>query len=79
MELDQPFPIKLSNPHIIDKSNLLACVLTNSPSMQKFNFSYNNRSPGSLQELGNTLNILFNSIPFGILVVLPSYKLLDDC
>eukprot|EP00828_Plagiopyla_frontata_P028382 TRINITY_DN36746_c0_g1_i1.p2 TRINITY_DN36746_c0_g1~~TRINITY_DN36746_c0_g1_i1.p2 ORF type:complete len:169 (+),score=14.74 TRINITY_DN36746_c0_g1_i1:216-722(+) len=79
LELDQPFPIKLSNPHVIDKSNLFACVLTNSPSTQAFNFSYSKRSNEAIKELGNTLAILFNNIPAGILVVLPSYKFIEEC
>lgn len=47
--------------------------------MHNINFSYDKRSSESIHELGKTLTIMFRRIPFGILVVFPCYKLLNDC
>ena len=60
------------------KENILAFILSQGPNNINFNFSYENRSNELLMtELGESLFLLFNKIPNGILVVFSSYALMN--
>lgn len=81
-ELRAPFPIKLSNPHIIGDSQLFATIVKTgtAPKNAKLSSAYNNRSnPDYLSGLGEVVASTCSIVPKGILVFFPSYGLMDIC
>lgn len=68
---------RISCGHVIPSSNLLARVLPVGPKKRALEFKFENRDDHSLiDELGATLVNFTNMVPSGIVVFLPSYKVL---
>jgi regulator of telomere elongation helicase 1 len=81
-ELRTPFPVKLSNPHIISDSQLFACVLKNGPPPQcaKLSSTFQNRGNSDyLTGLGEVIRSVCSVVPKGVLVFFPSYTVMDSC
>ena len=78
-ELKIPFPIKISNPHVINTStNLLAGVFNSGPLGNRLNFSFKKRdNTESLADLGELILHLTRHIPNGVLVFFASYQLME--
>lgn len=81
-ELRAPFPVKLSNPHIIGDSQLFATIVKTgaAPKNAKLTSAFNNRSnPDYLGALGEVIVSTCSVVPKGVLVFFPSYSLMDIC
>ncbi|KAL9654203.1 hypothetical protein ABK040_000785 [Willaertia magna] len=79
-ELGLNFPIRLENPHVVNKDQVCIIAAQNGPTGIKLNSSFNNRSSdGYLKELGGMLCNLSRIVPDGLLVFFPSYSLMDQC
>jgi len=81
-ELRTPFPVKLSNPHIISDNQLFACVLKNGPPPTKAKLSstfQNRNNTDYLVGLGEVIRSVCSIVPKGVLVFFPSYTVMDSC
>lgn len=79
-ELALKFPVRLENPHVIEKTQILAGVLPVGPSNGKLNSSFKHRSNDSYKsELGNAIVNIARVVPHGLLVFFPSYNVLSSC
>ena len=80
-ELKLPFPVQFINNHVVDvKSNLLAAILLKGPTGQPFNFGFQNKDNMSVyNEIGQSLLLLCQKIPNGVLVVFSSTQVLHRC
>lgn len=79
-EMRIPFPIKLENPHVIARDQILLGVITKGPDGMYLNSSYDTRSDPAYQaSLGNTIVNFARLVPSGLLVFFPSYFLMQDC
>ncbi|XP_071742966.1 Fanconi anemia group J protein homolog [Lepeophtheirus salmonis] len=77
-ELDVSFPITLEASHVIDKKQLFISALSVGPQGHSLNATYINTESYTFQdELGKTILEICNSIQNGILLFLPSYRLLN--
>jgi Fanconi anemia group J protein len=83
-ELDTQFPQQLEAMHVIDKSQIHACVVSHGPTMRagfepyQINTTYQVTGDIEYQDnIGLCLLHLIPSIPQGVLCFLPSYSLLD--
>lgn len=73
-----PFPIQLSNPHIIKENQLFAGVFKFGPKNVPLSSSYENREkPEYLADLGQALVKICSLVPGGTLVFFPSYAVMD--
>lgn len=82
IEMGIPFPIQLSNPHIISDSNLMVGIVSTGPTQVAFNSSYNARENNMerySREVGLSLVNFVKKSPDGMLVFFPSYGLMDEC
>jgi len=78
-ELEVKFPVSLEANHVIDKSQVWVGTLGTGPTGHSLNAAYQNSNTYGFQdEVGRLLLSLCCSIPHGVLVFLPSYKLLND-
>uniref|UniRef100_S4RVQ1 Regulator of telomere elongation helicase 1 homolog n=1 Tax=Petromyzon marinus TaxID=7757 RepID=S4RVQ1_PETMA len=74
------FPIKLENPHVIDKHQVWVGIVEKGPDSVQLNSAYRNRScPAYMSSLGKTIVNLARIIPNGLLVFFPSYTVMDMC
>ncbi|XP_070556036.1 LOW QUALITY PROTEIN: regulator of telomere elongation helicase 1-like [Ptychodera flava] len=79
-EMQINFPIKLENPHVIEKHQMLVGIVTKGPDGTILNSSYQNRfSPDYMQSLGNAIVNYSRIIPNGLLVFFPSYPVMNKC
>ncbi|XP_032236204.1 regulator of telomere elongation helicase 1 isoform X1 [Nematostella vectensis] len=79
-EMQIPFPIRLENPHVIEKHQMMVAVVTKAPDGATLNSSYEFRStPGYMTGLGNTIANFARTIPNGLLVFFPSYPVMNKC
>ncbi|XP_032809044.2 regulator of telomere elongation helicase 1 isoform X1 [Petromyzon marinus] len=79
-ELQIDFPIKLENPHVIDKHQVWVGIVEKGPDSVQLNSAYRNRScPAYMSSLGKTIVNLARIIPNGLLVFFPSYTVMDMC
>ncbi|XP_065829522.1 regulator of telomere elongation helicase 1-like [Oscarella lobularis] len=79
-ELKIPFPVSIENPHVIERHQVFAGVVTCGPDRVTLNSSYQNRfSLDYLSSLGKTLVRLASVVPNGFLVFFPSYPLMSKC
>jgi len=79
-ELMIPFPVQLSNPHIIGDNQLFSGVFKTGPGNVRLSSSFNTRNdPKYLQSLGELIVKVCSIVPKGVLVFFPSYSVMDIC
>ena len=78
-ELDVKFPITLEADHVIDRKQVWVGTLSHGPTGHNLNATYRNTETLVFQdEIGKLVEGMCRHIPHGILVFLPSYKMLDN-
>jgi len=78
-ELEVKFPITLEANHVIDKSQVWVGTLGAGPTGNSLNASYQNANTYGFQdEVGRLVLEICRTVPHGILVFFPSYKMLND-
>ena len=78
-ELEVRFPITLEANHVIDRKQVWAGSIGFGPTGHSLNATYHNsNSYGFQDEVGRLILNICSRVPHGILVFLPSYKLLND-
>ena len=79
-ELRTDFPIRLENPHVIDKKQVWVGVVPKGPGGAVLNSSYKTRSDDRyLTDLGNAIVNFSRIVPDGMLVFFPSYSVMSQC
>lgn len=74
-ELGIPVGVKLENPHIVSKDNILVGVVKKGPNNVQLNSSYANRNNDDIKhELISSLQKVSLKVPSGMLVFHPSYS-----
>lgn len=77
-ELGLPFSVRLEAPHVIDRSQILAHVVSAGPTGQRINCTFKHTDDPSFQdELGAIALSICQRTPAGVLMFFPSYALLD--
>lgn len=75
-----PFPVRLENTHVIDQSQLWAGCLQKGPAGNRLNSSHGARDTDQYkEELGNCVVNFARVIPDGVLVIFPSYHVMNIC
>lgn len=75
-----PFPQRLENSHVINKSQLFLCTATKGPFLHSLNSSYRTRNKKEYKlELGNSILSICRHSPNGVLVFFPSYTVMNAC
>jgi len=78
-ELEVKFPVTLEANHVVEEKQVWAGALGVGPSGHSLNATYHNsNSYGFQDELGKLILRICETVPHGVLVFLPSYKLLND-
>eukprot|EP00002_Diphylleia_rotans_P000223 TRINITY_DN10114_c0_g1_i1.p1 TRINITY_DN10114_c0_g1~~TRINITY_DN10114_c0_g1_i1.p1 ORF type:complete len:548 (+),score=68.82 TRINITY_DN10114_c0_g1_i1:68-1711(+) len=78
-ELDVPFPVRLENPHIIQKEQIWVGVIRSGPGNVPLSSAYTNRdNEGYKRDLGNAIFHYCRTVPDGLLVFFPSYGTLNS-
>uniref|UniRef100_A0A8V5GW84 Regulator of telomere elongation helicase 1 n=1 Tax=Melopsittacus undulatus TaxID=13146 RepID=A0A8V5GW84_MELUD len=78
MEMQIPFPVRLENPHVIDKHQLWVGIISKGPDGTVLTSTYERRfSEDYLSSLGKTLGNLVRVVPDGLLVFFSSYPVMD--
>ena len=78
-ELEVKFPVTLEANHVVETNQVWAGALGVGPSGHSLNATYHNtNSYGFQDELGKLILRICGAVPHGVLVFLPSYKLLND-
>ena len=79
-ELQVEFKQKLENPHVISADQVHIQVITKSETNVNFNFAFQNKDNFEMMdELGCAIAKVARSVPGGMLVFYPSYRLMDTC
>uniref|UniRef100_A0A1I8IUR6 Regulator of telomere elongation helicase 1 homolog n=1 Tax=Macrostomum lignano TaxID=282301 RepID=A0A1I8IUR6_9PLAT len=79
-DLQLPFPIELSNPHVIDRDQIITAVVPRGPNSVRLSSGYENRDSLDYQRaLGECVASLCGCVPHGLLVFFPSYSLMSRC
>ncbi|CAG2056400.1 unnamed protein product, partial [Timema podura] len=77
-ELGTDFPIQLEANHVLSSSQLWVGTVPCGPNSKILNARFKNVNTYEFQdELGQLVLEVCNKVPYGVLVFLPSYKLLD--
>ena len=78
-ELEVKFPITLEANHVIDKSQVWVGTVGTGPTGYSLNASYQNANTFGFQdEVGRLLLDICRTVPHGVLIFVPSYKMLND-
>jgi len=78
-ELAVKFPITLEANHVIDKSQVWVGTLGIGPTGNSLNAAYQNANTYGFQdEVGRLVLEICRTIPHGVLVFFPSYKMMND-
>lgn len=80
-ELNVSFPIRLENPHVITKQQVMSTIVCESPGPNAVRLSsaYRKRGTEVNMALGRTILHVCSVIPDGILVFFPSYSTMKSC
>ncbi|XP_062897504.1 regulator of telomere elongation helicase 1 isoform X4 [Mobula hypostoma] len=77
-EMQIPFPVRLENPHVIDKHQIWIGIVPRGPDGVQLSSAYNKRfSPEYMSSLGKTMINLCRVVPSGLLVFFPSYPVME--
>ncbi|KAK7488471.1 hypothetical protein BaRGS_00020256 [Batillaria attramentaria] len=80
MEMQVPFPVRLENPHVIQKHQVWVGTLGCGPDGATLNSNYQNRFTETYQaSLGNSIVNFARVVPNGLLVFFPSYPVMEKC
>ncbi|KAJ8305702.1 hypothetical protein KUTeg_016247 [Tegillarca granosa] len=75
-----PFPIRLENPHVIEKHQVWIGTLSKGPDGVVLNSNYETRFNASYQSsLGNAIVNFARIVPNGLLIFFPSYPVMEKC
>ena len=78
-ELDVKFPISLEANHVVDKAQVWVGTLAAGPTDYSLNAAYRNANTLQFQdEVGRLLVEVCGVVPHGVLLFLPSYKMLNN-
>ncbi|XP_075819494.1 regulator of telomere elongation helicase 1 isoform X1 [Microtus pennsylvanicus] len=78
LEMQIPFPVRLENPHIIDRNQLWVGVIPRGPDGVQLSSAYDKRfSNECLSSLGKALGNIARVVPHGLLVFFPSYPVME--
>ena len=78
-ELDVKFPISLEANHVVDKAQVWVATLAAGPTDYSLNAAYRNANTLQFQdEVGRLLLEVCGVVPHGVLLFLPSYKMLNN-
>ena len=79
-ELGMEFPVRLENPHVIQRSQIWGGVVTSGPSGSVLNSSFRFRDTQEYKtEIGNVILSSAKIVPDGLLVFFPSYGVMNAC
>ncbi|XP_047390881.1 regulator of telomere elongation helicase 1 isoform X2 [Sciurus carolinensis] len=78
LEMQIPFPVRLENPHVIDKHQLWVGVIPKGPDGAQLSSAFDKRfSEECLSSLGKALGNIARVVPHGLLVFFPSYPVME--
>jgi len=78
-ELEVKFPVTLEANHVVDKSQVWVGTLGTGPKGYSLNAAYQNAQTLDFQdEVGELILSICRTVPHGVLVFFPSYKMLND-
>ncbi|XP_060083627.1 regulator of telomere elongation helicase 1-like, partial [Ylistrum balloti] len=79
-EMQIPFPLRLENPHVIEKHQVWIGTMQKGPDGVVLNSNYETRFKPSYQSsLGNVIVNFARVVPNGMLVFFPSYPVMEKC
>ncbi|KAL3869006.1 hypothetical protein ACJMK2_041741, partial [Sinanodonta woodiana] len=79
-EMQIPFPVRLENPHVIEKHQVWIGILKKGPDGTVLNSNYETRFNTTYQaSLGNLIVNFARVVPSGLLIFFPSYPLMEKC
>lgn len=79
-EMQIPFPLRLENPHVIEKHQVWIGSLQKGPDGVVLNSNYETRFKPSYQSsLGNVIVNFARVVPNGLLIFFPSYPVMEKC
>ncbi|XP_035238042.1 regulator of telomere elongation helicase 1 isoform X2 [Anguilla anguilla] len=77
-EMQIPFPVRLENPHVIQRDQIFVSVVDRGPDGVQLSSAFDRRFvPENMASLGNTIVNLGRVVPHGLLVFFPSYPVMD--
>ena len=77
-ELKLEFPYMLENPHVISNEQINISIVKRGINSSNFNFNYQNKNNMEMiNDLGSTLESVAGTVPDGILVFFPSYRIME--
>ncbi|XP_035825693.1 regulator of telomere elongation helicase 1 isoform X2 [Aplysia californica] len=80
MEMQIPFPVRLENPHVIEKDQVWLGTVCKGPDGVTLNSEYKNRNNEDYQNsLGYSIRNFARIVPNGLLVFFPSYPVMERC
>lgn len=79
-ELAMEFPVRLENPHVIQRNQIWGGVLTHGPGGNVLNSSFRFRDTDNYKkEIGSVILSTAKIVPDGLLVFFPSYGVMNSC
>ncbi|XP_052274161.1 regulator of telomere elongation helicase 1-like isoform X2 [Dreissena polymorpha] len=79
-EMQIPFPVRLENPHVIQKHQVWIGTLKTGPDNTVLNSNYETRfTPAYQASLGNCIVNFARVVPNGLLIFFPSYPVMEKC
>jgi regulator of telomere elongation helicase 1 len=76
--MEQEFPIRLENAHVIKPEQVMCAVLTHDSTGKEINFSYKQREDINFYiSLSQSLMRLFQKVRGGVLIFVPAYSVLN--
>ncbi|XP_033737799.1 regulator of telomere elongation helicase 1-like [Pecten maximus] len=79
-EMQIPFPLRLENPHVIEKHQVWIGTMQKGPDGVVLNSNYETRfKPSYMSSLGNVIVNFARVVPNGMLVFFPSYPVMEKC
>ncbi|XP_021366375.1 regulator of telomere elongation helicase 1-like, partial [Mizuhopecten yessoensis] len=77
-EMQIPFPLRLENPHVIEKHQVWIGTMQKGPDGVVLNSNYETRfKPSYMSSLGNVIVNFARVVPNGMLVFFPSYPVME--
>jgi Rad3-related DNA helicase len=68
----------LENPHVINNEQINISIVKRGINSSNFNFNYQNKNNMEMiNDLGSTLESVAGTVPDGILVFFPSYRIME--
>uniref|UniRef100_A0A2I3TE43 Helicase ATP-binding domain-containing protein n=1 Tax=Pan troglodytes TaxID=9598 RepID=A0A2I3TE43_PANTR len=78
LELQNPFPVCLENPHVIDKHQIWVGIIPRGPDGAQLSSAFDRRfSEECSSSLGKALGNIARMVPYGLLIFFPSYPIME--